>query len=162
MTNQLHMRQITTLEDAQRMRLIRNQCRTFMTRDQREITEEDQAAWWCRLAALDFPGLEAYLFFEEPTGDVEPVGYGIIQWPPGQPPWLTGGLIPEARGLGYGRELFRWLMARVDGPCRLEVLLSNTTARVLYAKLGFAEVGAPEQRISTTGEQHTVLTLEYR
>lgn len=162
MTNQLHMRRITTLEDAQRMRVIRNQCRTFMTRDPREITEEDQATWWHRLAEMDRTGLEAYLFFEEPTGDVEPVGYGIVRWPPGELPLLTGGLIPEARGLGYGRELFRWLMARVDGPCRLEVLLSNTTARVLYAKLGFVEVGAPEQRIYITGDQHTVLTLEYR
>lgn len=48
---------------------------------------------------------------------------------------------PALRGRGAGRALVRALTERVGGKVFLEVRVSNTAARALYASLGFAVCG---------------------
>lgn len=111
------------------MRQIRNACREFMTRDTHEITEEEQAAW---VEGLDRAACCPCLLFVKG----EPIGYGLLR-KEGEQWWLSGGLLPEWRGKGWGTILFGLLLMKAPRPVYLEVKLSNRKAVRLYAKLGF-------------------------
>jgi len=118
------IRCVTTVEDAQIVRAIRNACRHYMTRDARSISEEQQAAWF---ESLD-ENVSLYLLDE--------VGYGMTRTDESGS-WLTGGLLPSVRGQGHGEALFRHLVASSPAPWLLEVLRGNAPAFSLYRKLGF-------------------------
>lgn len=113
----------------ERLRRIRNSCREFMTRDTHEITIEEQAAW---AKSLDRTVCCPFLLWVE--GDA--IGYGLIR-KEGEQWWLSGGLLPEWRGKGWGTILFGLLLMKAPRPVYLEVKLSNRKAVRLYAKLGF-------------------------
>lgn len=115
---------VVTVEQAQRVREIRNACRHYMTRDQRTISEEQQATWFALLP----DNVQLYL--------LDDVGYGLVRTDDARS-WLTGGLVPEARGRGFGETLFRDLIAASPAQPMLEVLRGNTPAYNLYRKLGF-------------------------
>lgn len=130
-----------TLEHAEYMRRVRNECRQFMTRDTREISREDQIAWFQALdrdTTRPFFGLAIDIKNGVASGDV--LAYGLVRlidnrW------WISGGVLPEWRGHGYGRKLFEALTSIVnDGmhrTCWLEVRASNTRAYNLYRALGY-------------------------
>ena len=118
------MTPVNTLEQAQRVREIRNACRHYMTRDQRTISAEQQATWFALLPA----SIQLYL--------LDDVGYGIVRTDESGS-WLTGGLVPEARGRGLGEALFRGLVELSPARPTLEVLRGNVPAFKLYRKLGF-------------------------
>lgn len=134
--------------DVEAMRRVRNACRAFMTRNVDEISFEAQQAWWAALNAGD-PNFETWRPFLAWDGATV-IGYGITWhgervakheipesvngW------WLTGGLLPQFRGKGYGRWLFERLIDIAGVPCWLEVRLDNARARLLYRSLGFVEV----------------------
>jgi Acetyltransferase (GNAT) family/Glycosyl transferase family 2 len=65
------------------------------------------------------------------------VGYGIILAAHQEKSWLTGCLLPEWRGLGFGAQLFTHLIKLAFSEPWLEVLNTNTRGRALYEKLGF-------------------------
>lgn len=111
------------------MRQIRNSCREFMTRDTREITEDEQAAW---VEGLDRAAVCPCLLFVKG----EPIGYALLR-KEGEQWWVSGGLLPEWRGRGWGTILFGLLLMKAPRPVYLEVKLSNAKAVRLYAKLGF-------------------------
>jgi GNAT superfamily N-acetyltransferase len=122
------------LVDALRMRSIRNSCRLFMTRDQSEIGRMRQAWWW----GTRDSDVEPYLLDE--AGHA--IGYGIILRKGGKG-WLTGGLLPDARGRGLGKTLFQSLChhaKKADLQPMLEVLKSNPRAERLYYSLGFEKI----------------------
>lgn len=120
--------QVETLEQAQVMAFIRNTCRLFMTRHQDEITPEQQEVWWRN---LDHAKTRCWIY-----GSVAPYGYGLVRIEEGRE-WLSGGLLPEARGQGLGKCLFRHLIQQCRGEPWLEVLATNTMAYGLYRSLGF-------------------------
>jgi ribosomal protein S18 acetylase RimI-like enzyme len=130
-----------TPEDVEALRVIRNECRLFMTRDQSEISPKRQAEWWKR----DDKGL-LFLFdcHSDTLGtDFGPsVGYGRLAPAAGAAWWLSGGLVEACRGCGLGRHLFGFLSSVVQEfgkiPC-LEVLVSNTRAIAVYETLGFIQ-----------------------
>ncbi len=126
------------LRDALQMRPIRNSCRSFMTRNQSEIGLLRQMWWW----ATRDSNVAPYLLDE--AGHA--VGYGIVL-ADGRKGWLTGGLLPDARGRGLGKTLFQGLCrhAKRDGlhPA-LEVLKSNPRAEHIYRSLGFKTVRETE------------------
>lgn len=117
------------------MRLVRNTCSSFMTRDQSEISIWRQLRWWYTLPCSTRP------YVVEDDGDI--IGYGllVVDHPHGL---LTGGLLPEVRGCGLGTDLFRYLAEEAEAlglvPW-LEVRESNAAGRRVYEKLGFVEVG---------------------
>lgn len=126
------------LRDALTMRPIRNSCRSFMTRDQSEIGVLRQVWWWLTRDPTVAP------FLLDETGHA--VGYGIILTK-GHKGWLTGGLLPDARGRGLGKALFQGLCRqakKADLQPMLEVLKSNPRAEHLYCSLGFKTIRETE------------------
>jgi len=125
------------------MRVIRNSCRGFMTRNQDEISPEAQRRWW-KTVERD-QTLRAWLYrLEDHTADASGVvsfvnaGYGIVRIE-GEKVLVSGGLRPECRGIGLGRALFAHLVAESGPVVHLEVLESNARARQVYERLGFRE-----------------------
>jgi ribosomal protein S18 acetylase RimI-like enzyme len=124
-----------TEDDAEGMRLVRNTCREWMTINQGEISSEQQKAWF---AELDRSKTRPYVYIADGNTDAI-VGYGLIRcmnerW------WVSGGLLPNWRGQGYGKALFGALADLVNAQkqtCWLTVFQSNSAAVRTYAALGF-------------------------
>lgn len=121
------------LSDIEDLRLIRNQCRDFMTRNKNIITQEEQKEWYNN---IDKTKLIPYLFYE----NNEAIGYGIIRIE-SDSCLLTGGLIEQFRDKGLGKILFNSLCLesnKMNKDIKLEVLKTNSRAFKLYKNLGFA------------------------
>jgi ribosomal protein S18 acetylase RimI-like enzyme len=118
-----------TLRDFMAVRKIRNECRTFMTRDQNYISVAKQVGFWLR-HRRPTATYRVYL------GTVEgrPAAYGIVQGH-----LVSGGLLRRYRGYGHGRTLFTRLTHQAAEPALLEVLASNVHAQSLYASLGYVQ-----------------------
>jgi ribosomal protein S18 acetylase RimI-like enzyme len=141
----LAFKPVRDLLDVEAMRVVRNACREYMTRDTKEITPAAQAAWWANLTAgdPDFETWKPHLVWDGSTV----LGYGILwhgervqarQWAVWLNAWwLTGGLLPGVRGKGYGRWLFERLIELAGDHAWLEVRADNIRARMLYESLGF-------------------------
>lgn len=132
-------------DELETLRVIRNTCRDFMTRQTYEITSEMQQIWWQRLdKSVNFP----YLFFKSEHGVIiDPIGYGYVRFENGEV-LLTGGLIPTERGQGYGKTLFELMInssMRYNAPIKLEVLNSNKNAFEMYKKLGFEIISSDDK-----------------
>jgi len=114
------------------LRCIRNECRLFMTRNDSEISKAQQAKWFRTINKNQFM---PYIFNK---GSVS-IGYGAIKID-GDEALLTGGLLLQYRGHGYGLTLFEYLIEkskRMDKRVELEVLKNNIRAIKTYRKLGF-------------------------
>ena len=126
------IRAVTTFGDAQIMRGIRNQCRDYMTNDTSYIGFFRQARWWYKVKSD--PDWWLYLLWYNGS----PIGYGIIR-KKGLLYWVTGGIIEQSRGHGFGRKLFEFLsqVASNGHSAYLEVLKTNERAYALYKSLGY-------------------------
>jgi ribosomal protein S18 acetylase RimI-like enzyme len=130
--------EVDTPDKAESLRLIRNECRTFMTNNTEEISSEQQQNWY---RSLDHNQMVPYLFVEGVAGTCFlPIGYGLIRSKDGVT-LLTGGLKENQRDRGLGVELFLCLIDKAkevwDQPIHLEVRLDNPRAQKLYQNLGF-------------------------
>ena len=125
------IRPVTTLRDAQIMRGIRNECRSYMTNDTSYISFFRQARWWRKVK--NDPNWWLYLFWYNGS----PIGYGIIRKKDMY--WVSGGIIAQSRGHGFGRHLFSFLtqVATNGHSAYLEVLKTNERAFNLYQSLGY-------------------------
>lgn len=134
----LIVRQAFTPADKEAMRQIRNSCREFMTNSQAEISPAQQDEWWENIKHYKnaITPLLAFIpdraYFKD-----EAIGYGISRVDTSGGRVITGGLLPEFRGQGFGEPLFRELLRWTGIPCHLDVRLTNLPAKKLYAKLGF-------------------------
>lgn len=144
--NILLFKKVLTLDQAEMMRQIRNECRKFMTRNQNKISKSQQKIWFNK--SLDH--YETYLVgsVEESVVCVE-VGYGLIKFD-NNCFYLTGALIPSYRGKGHGNDIFTFLIKRckeINGKNKilLEVLKDNEAAIKLYNKIGFIEIDGNEK-----------------
>lgn len=125
--------QSSSIED---LRLIRNQCRDFMTRNKNIITQEEQKEWYNN---IDKTKLIPYLFYENNKA----IGYGIIRIE-SDSCLLTGGLTEQFRDKGLGKILFNSLCLesnKMNKDIKLEVLKTNSRAFKLYKNLGFVITG---------------------
>lgn len=126
------MERVDSLEDALTVVRVRNTCRQFMTRDQREISPQGQEEWW---SSLDHGEYRLYLL----NSSDGPIGFGLLKTV--DKVWLTGGLLPEHRGMGLGAELFKTLCQEASEmsyhEAWLDVFASNVPAVRTYEKLGF-------------------------
>jgi ribosomal protein S18 acetylase RimI-like enzyme len=142
-------KRVETESEAEILRGIRNSCKDFMTRDCSYISEEQQKRWFKNLAQT----IDIFLLYKIEHGViVDPIGYGLIKQE--QTEYLiSGGLLPDARGKGYGGILFELLLQNIkpDLPIKLEVLKSNNRAFVIYNKLGFV----------VTSDDGYIITMEY-
>lgn len=142
----LTLHEMTTFDQSLEMMTIRNEVREFMTHDQSILTYAHQEKWfkesyWPALKAGELIG---YLLAD----DKEFIGYGLVSFREGKW-WVSGGLVPEARGKGAGEYLFGKLTDnthRIDEEeVWLDVLNTNETARKLYEKLGYVAISSDER-----------------
>lgn len=144
----LTLHEMTTFEQSIEMMMIRNDVREFMTHDQSPISYSRQQNWF---ENKYYPALKAgeiigYLLVDDE--ELKYIGYGLISLREGKW-WVSGGLVPEARGKGAGEFLFGQLTEKVhridEQECWLDVLSSNEVARKLYEKLGYVAVSSDER-----------------
>lgn len=149
MREKLSLAEIRNHDDAAEMMKARNSVRQYMTHNQNEITESEQREWFAeyyiparwRRQAIGFLAVK----------DEATIGYGLITQRNDRY-WVSGGLVPEARGQGNGRELFGHLTTTVHGylesdECWLDVLNTNDRAINLYKSLGYQAVES-DQRLT--------------
>lgn len=147
---QLVFKRVTTLAEAETLRVIRNKCKNFMTRSTEEISYEQQQEWF----KTAYKKYELYIAYAVEYGAcVVDAGYGLIHLNEGEY-MLSGGLVPEYRDKGLGSILFKFLVDNCNKlqPIRLEVLKNNTRAFKTYEKLNFV----------VTGENDKVYFMEYK
>lgn len=145
----LVFKRVTTSAEAENLRLIRNQCKDYMTRSTSFITPEQQEEWF----KTAFKKYELYIAYYIEHGSIAvDAGFGVIHLEDNEY-LLTGGLVPEYRDKGLGTPLFKFLVDNCNKqqPIRLEVLKTNTRALKTYEKLGFIQ----------TGEFDLIYTMEY-
>ncbi len=146
----LVFKRVTTPSEAEILRVIRNECRMFMTRSTDSISPEQQQHWF----KTAFKKYEVYIAYAMEYGAcVVDAGYGLIHLNEGEY-LLTGGLLPDYRDKGLGSQLFKFLIDNCNKqlPIRLEVLKSNTRALKTYEKLGFV----------IDGDDGKIFTMEYK
>lgn len=138
----LVFKRVTTPAEAEMLRVNRNECREFMTRHTGYITAEEQQEWFKDA----FRKYELYLVYDLEHGSiVVDAGFGVIHKNESEF-LLTGGLRPEYRNKGLGRNLFKFLIDQCHKglPIRLEVLKTNTRAYKTYESLDFKQIGENE------------------
>jgi ribosomal protein S18 acetylase RimI-like enzyme len=147
---QLVFKRVTTSNEAEMLRIIRNQCKNYMTRNTSEITPEEQSEWF----KTAYKKYELYIAYAVEYGAcIVDAGYGLIHLNEKEY-MLTGGLVPGYRDKGLGTILFKFLVDNCNKqiPIRLEVLKDNLRALKTYEKLNFI----------TTGETDKIFIMEYK
>lgn len=138
----LVFKRVTTLSEAEILRKIRNECRSYMTRNTEYITEEQQKEWF-KNAHKKY---ELYLVYAIEHGVIViDAGYGVIHLNENEY-LLTGGLLSDYRNKGLGKQIFQHLIDNCNKqiPIRLEVLKTNTRALKTYESLNFIVIGETE------------------
>jgi ribosomal protein S18 acetylase RimI-like enzyme len=146
----LVFKRVTTSNEAEMLRVIRNQCKDYMTRNTSEITPEEQLEWF----KTAYKKYELYIAYAVEYGAcIVDAGYGLIHLNEKEY-MLTGGLVPEYRDKGLGTILFKFLIDNCNKqiPIRLEVLKDNLRALKTYERLNF----------TTTGETDKIFIMEYK
>lgn len=143
MTSDIQLSEIQSGDDALEMAACRNQVRTFMTHSQTEITPEQQLDWFKNTytPARAHKEMFGYVLRKE----LEPIGYGLISYR-NWLMWVSGGIVADQRGNGYGEALFDAMTNKIHGEldlaeAYLDVQANNSPARQLYEKLGYAAIG---------------------
>jgi len=138
----LTFREATTeLADAEIVRSIRNTGRAWMTRDTREITPAAQAAWWAKRSVRDCPIWIAQIA-------ITPVGYGLIRRESGRW-WCSLAVLPRYRGMGFGRQIYRYLAHATTDAVYAEILADNTPSIRACLSAGY--------QIAYAADKHAVL-----
>jgi ribosomal protein S18 acetylase RimI-like enzyme len=147
---QLVFKRVTTAAEAENLRVIRNQCREYMTRSTEFITPEQQQEWF----KSAFRKYDLYLVYGIEHGVcVVDAGFGVVHKNENEF-LLTGGLIAEYRDKGLGKIIFKFLIDQCHKslPIRLEVLKKNVRAMKTYKNLNFDVIG----------ENDTIFFMEYK
>jgi len=131
--------------DAETVRIHRNACREFMTRNTDYISAHEQTKWF---NSLDKHSHHLLLLNKIHYGAaVEDIGYGYIRIEKDEV-LLTGGITSNERGKGYGFFLFERLVInslKYGLPIRLEVLKTNAAGIATYKKIGFTIIDEDER-----------------
>lgn len=139
--------EVEDINEAQIMRLIRNECREYMTKSSEIISKEDQKKWF---SELDRDNIKMYIMYESHLGVAfTPIGFGYCKHVDDET-YLTGGLLDFVRGKGYGRLLFQHLLDKAktfNTRITLEVLQTNDVALKLYTSIGFVPYGMDDRVI---------------
>lgn len=126
----LEARRITTDEDLETLRLIRNSGRQWMTRNTEEITPEQQRAWW---EGLDHAGTKIWLFSIAQTD----IGYGLVRLDGGRA-WCSLAVLPRHQGHGYGTQIYRYLALSQQGwNMWAEIYADNTPSLRAALRAGY-------------------------
>ena len=111
---------ITSIEQAQLMREIRNTCREGFSRDNNLISEKQQIGWWEK----NSDKIMAFLFYKK--GMV--IGYGALITGEDGRYYNSNAVLPRYRGRGYGRAILSCLAEYIDQDIYGQALKSNIPA----------------------------------
>lgn len=115
----LQFREATTdLVDAEIVRVIRNSGRQWMTRDPREISASEQAAFWARRDPVTCRIWIARIALTD-------IGYGLLRCE-GDRVWCSLAVLSQFRGQGYGTMIYRYLALATLVDVWAEILADNT------------------------------------
>lgn len=143
---------VSTLEDAQIMRKIRNECRDYMTKSSEYINEDQQETWFESLDKQKIRMFLMHLCYHGVTFNT--IGFGYCKNVDDET-YLTGGILEEYRGKGYGKILFNHLVENAkefNNRITLDVFNNNVRAKKLYHNIGFVPFVQDE----------TITRMEYR
>jgi GNAT superfamily N-acetyltransferase len=132
---------IDSLERAEQLRVLRNECAEWMTKDTSQISPERQARFYAE--KITTGKVEGFLLL----GDSEPVAYGLLVWDEAGRAWSSTGVKADRRGEGFGRM----------------VTVENVRRALAHGVPMWAEVradNAGQQRICRTAGYHMVETLD--
>ena len=132
---------IDSPEKAEALRLLRNECAEWMTRDTGQISPAQQQKFYEQKIATG--KIEGFLML----ADGDPVAYGLLVWDDQGRAWSSTGVKVSARGGGYGRA----------------VTVENVKRAHTHGVPMWAEVrrdNAGQQRICHSIGYHTVDTIE--
>jgi ribosomal protein S18 acetylase RimI-like enzyme len=132
----MRLREVTTRGDALALRVIRNECREYMTFATEEISEAEQLRWWEHIRGN--PAWRLWLVYVPDWA--EAVGFGMLRV--GTNGWLvTLGFRPWMRGRGLGTLLYRALAEQVVGEKVWAIIRSDNLASQRSAvKAGYCQV----------------------
>ena len=128
---------IASLDDAQALRVLRNECAAWMTRDTSPISKEKQERFYRERLATG--QVEGFLMFD----DGVPVAYGLLVPDSEGRVWSSTGVKTTARGKGLGRlatvEVARRAHAR-GVPIWAEVRRDNAGQQRICRTVGYEQV----------------------
>ena len=140
---QIVFKRVTTPAEAENLRVIRNQCREYMTRSTDFITPAQQEEWF----KTAFRKYDLYIAYAIEHGVcIVDAGFGVVHKNEDEF-LLTGGLVSEYRDKGLGKLIFKFLVDQCHKslPIRLEVLKTNTRAIKTYEGLDFKVTGVSDK-----------------
>jgi GNAT superfamily N-acetyltransferase len=130
---------ITTIDQAQAMREIRNLCREGYVRFNEIISMEQQQEWWMK----NRDTAHGFLFLSED----KVFGFGVLVLYPDGKYWATDGVRPEFRGMGYGREILSYL-ARIKPEVWSDCRKDNIPAVRQHHPIVWTRYGEDENTIT--------------
>jgi len=136
----MDVRLVTTDDDVETVRLIRNSGRQWMTRDTAEISREQQRVWWSNRS----PDLKLWLFSEALTD----IGYGLLRYDHGRL-WCSLAVLPQHQRQGYGTAIYRYLALATNEDVYAEILADNTPSIRACLRAGY--------QIAYAMDKHAVL-----
>jgi len=128
---------IDGLEAAEVLRVLRNECAEWMTRDTAQITPGQQRAFYEQKIATG--KVEGFLLF-----DGEPVAYGLLIWDEEGRAWSSTGVKADRRGEGFGEAVTIENVRRAHArgvPMHAEVRQDNAGQQKICRRIGYQVTG---------------------
>lgn len=115
---------ITSAEQVELLRTIRNETRWDFSNDNSEITEAHQRAWWVVMRGR----ISAWLYYSGP----ELVGFGLVRLDIDGKWWNSVAVLPGYRRHGYGTAITSDLVYQNPGPIYASVKVNNQPALAMH------------------------------
>jgi len=123
---------------AEQLRVLRNECAEWMTRDTRPITPARQRRFFDEKIATG--KIEGFLAFDGET----PVAYGLLIWDEEGRAWSSTGVAVSARGRGLGEAVTIENVRRAHArgvPMWAEVRQDNAGQQKICRRIGYQVTG---------------------
>ncbi|HEX7994424.1 MAG TPA: GNAT family N-acetyltransferase [Streptosporangiaceae bacterium] len=133
---------IDSLDKAEQLRILRNECAEWMTNDTSRISADKQREFYRARVATG--QVEGFLMCD----DGEPVAYGLIIWDSEGRAWSSTGVAVTARGRGIGREVTIENVRRAHArgvPMWAEVRADNAGQQKICRSIGYTDHGQTER-----------------
>jgi GNAT superfamily N-acetyltransferase len=124
----MRIEKVKTLEQAQIVRMIRNEGRAYMTNNTAFISSEDQHRWFL---IGDRDNRQLYLYYDNYDS---PVGFGYLQVKSNKT-WATLAVYKEYHNTGYGTKIYQHLASLSE--IWIEIFSDNRSSLVAALKAGF-------------------------
>lgn len=133
-------KKVTSIEQVQIVRLIRNIVRHHMTNYSGEVTSAEQVKFFSRVQ--EDQSIFLHLYYDE---NLAPVGYSFVQ-KKNDRYWGTLAVHPEFQSMGYGTEIYKHMKSLVP-VLWVEIFSDNNASLISALRAGFIIQGAHDQVI---------------